>query len=147
MASVKQVKLKSNEEEYSIFAITANLRDFQFCDFINTVFSIEIRAQEPIEISLPDGKTVKPFLYSSYDDSRKTKITIVDSKSNGIPFIDFLKNITYFLKISPALEATELTEIQQRLSENEKILFVQRIDIQSLASKQKNILKALFLNI
>lgn len=132
------------EEECVIFAISTNLRDFQFCDFINTTFQIELQAQEPIDVILPSGQVVKPLRFSYHDETKNLYYTIIDNQTNGGPFVDFMKNINFFLKISPYGDDDLKQEYQKKLSNNPSIIFIQQVDYQNFKQRQKLIFKSLF---
>lgn len=130
------------EEESVIFAISTNLRDFQFCDFVNTTFQVELQAQEQVEVILPSGQVVKPLRFSYCDEIRKQKFTIIDNQTNGGPFVDFMKNINFFLKITQT--KGEEQEYQKKLANNLSIIYIQQVDYKNFPQRQKLIFKSLF---
>lgn len=132
------------EEENVIFAISTNLRDFQFCDFVNTTFQVELQAQEQIDVILPSGQVVKPLRFSYYDETRNLTFTIIDNQTNGGPFVDFMKNINFFLKISPSGGKEQELEYQKKLADNTSIIYIQQVDYKNFKPRQKLIFKSLF---
>ena len=140
MAKVKRIE--TTLEKYELFAVTTNCDEFQFYSLLNQLLTIDLQAQKPYEV-LVNKKNILLSYFSSWDELRKLKVSVIDNQGYGAPLVDFMKNINFFVKIVLPSEDM-LANCQKTLSENENVTFVQRIDRENLTRQQNSILKALF---
>lgn len=140
MAKVKRIE--TTLEKYELFAVTTNCDEFQFYSLLNQLLTIDLQAQKPYEV-LVNKKNILLSYFSSWDELRKLKVSVIDNQGYGAPLVDFMKNINFFVKIVLPSEDM-LANCQKTLSENENVTFVQRIDRENLTRQQNSVLKALF---
>ena len=142
MAKVTTIKTTSPTEKYEIFAITSNCDEFQFCSLLNQLLTIDLQAQKPYKRVL-NKKNVSLIYFSSWNELRKLKVTVIDNQGYGAPLVDFMKNINFFVKMVFPNDGM-LVECQKILSENGNMTFVQRIDRDKLTRQQLTTFNALF---
>jgi hypothetical protein len=142
MAKIKKIENTSHLEKYDLFAVATNCDEFQFYSLLNQLLSIDLQAQKPHEV-LVNKIPFSLSYFSSWDELRKLNVSVIDNQGYGAPLVDFMKNINFFVKIVLPNDSL-LADCQKRLSENENVSFVQRIDREKLTRQQKNILNALF---
>lgn len=128
---------------YEIFAICTNLNVFQFCATINSLFSINLQGQKHIPLEL-QGKVVEPSHYSSSKPNDNVTITVVENQVDGQPLVDFLKNISYFVKISPIVTESQIEDFRKVLSSTENFTFVQRVAQLNFTKQQETTLNTIF---
>ncbi|MBR5434634.1 MAG: hypothetical protein IK117_09385 [Bacteroidales bacterium] len=143
MGKQTTIKVPLKTERYEIFAICSNLNVFQFCATLNNLLSIDLQGQKPREIEI-NGIRVQPLHYSFVNPIDKVTTTVVENQVNGRPLLDYLKNITFFVKLSPVVSDEQLTDFQQKLSESGMFTFVQRISRQNFTKQQENTFNAIF---
>lgn len=131
------IKITSKTESFKIFALSTSLNEMQMCLKINQLLNIDLQRKSPVTITLKK-KDIQPLCFSSDDLLRRVTITLIDNKSIA-PTLDFLKNISFFIKISPINSESQINEIQQTLASCNEFLFIQRIEIdQMLLNKQQS---------
>jgi len=143
MGKQTTIKMTSKPERYEIFAVCTNLNVFQFCTTLNNLFFIDLQGQKQLEIEV-NGKRVKPSSYSYSNPTDKLTTTVVENQENGRPLLDFLKNITFFVKLSPVPSETQIADFQQKLSNSGVASFVQRISRQNFTKQQENTFNTIF---
>lgn len=130
------IKITSKTESFEIFALSTSLNEMQMCLKINQLLNIDLQRKSPVTITLKK-KDIQPLCFSSDDMLRRVTITLIDNKSIT-PTLDFLKNISFFIKISPVNSEIQINEIQQTLASCDEFLFIQRIEVgKTLLSKQQ----------
>ncbi len=130
------IKITSKTESFEIFALSTSLNEMQMCLKINQLLNINLQRKSPVTITLKK-KDIQPLCFSSDDILRRVTITLIDNKSIT-PTLDFLKNISFFIKISPVNSEIQINEIQQTLASCDEFLFIQRIEVgKTLLSKQQ----------
>ena len=130
------IKITSKTESFEIFALSTSLNEMQMCLKINQLLNIDLQRKSPVTITLKK-KDIQPLCFSSDDILRRVTITLIDNKSIT-PTLDFLKNISFFIKISPVNSEIQINEIQQTLASCDEFLFIQRIEVgKTLLSKQQ----------
>ena len=130
------IKITSKTESFEIFALSTSLNEMQMCLKINQLLNINLQRKSPVTITLKK-KDIQPLCFSSDDILRRVTITLIDNKSIT-PTLDFLKNISFFIKISPVNSESQINEIQQTLASCDEFLFIQRIEVgKTLLSKQQ----------
>lgn len=130
------IKITSKTESFEIFALSTSLNEMQMCLKINQLLNINLQRKSPVTITLKK-KDIQPLCFSSDDILRRVTITLIDNKSIT-PTLDFLKNISFFIKISPVNSESQINEIHQTLASCDEFLFIQRIEVgKTLLSKQQ----------
>lgn len=130
------IKITSKTESFEIFALSTSLNEMQMCLKINQLLNINLQRKSPVTITLKK-KDIQPLCFSSDDILRRVTITLIDNKSIT-PTLDFLKNISFFIKISPVNSEIQINEIHQTLASCDEFLFIQRIEVgKTLLSKQQ----------
>ena len=130
------IKITSKTESFEIFALSTSLNEMQMCLKINQLLNIDLQRKSPITITLKK-KDIQPLCFSSDDMLRRVTITLIDNKSIT-PTLDFLKNISFFIKISPVNSESQINEIHQTLASCDDFLFIQRIEAgKTLLNKQQ----------
>lgn len=130
------IKITSKTESFEIYALSTSLNEMQMCLKINQLLNINLQRKSPVTITLKK-KDIQPLCFSSDDILRRVTITLIDNKSIT-PTLDFLKNISFFIKISPVNSEIQINEIQQTLASCDEFLFIQRIEVgKTLLSKQQ----------
>jgi|SRR5574344_804047 hypothetical protein len=130
------IKITSKTESFEIFALSTSLNEMQMCLKINQLLNIDLQRKSPITITLKK-KDIQPLCFSSDDMLRRVTITLIDNKSIT-PTLDFLKNISFFIKISPVNSESQINEIHQTLASCDDFLFIQRIEVgKTLLNKQQ----------
>ena len=130
------IKITSKTESFEIFALSTSLNEMQMCLKINQLLNINLQRKSPVTITLKK-KDIQPLCFSSDDILRRVTITLIDNKSIT-PTLDFLKNISFFIKISPVNSESQINEIHQTLASCDDFLFIQRIEVgKTLLSKQQ----------
>ncbi len=130
------IKITSKTESFEIYALSTSLNEMQMCLKINQLLNIDLQRKSPITITLKK-KDIQPLCFSSDDMLRRVTITLIDNKSIT-PTLDFLKNISFFIKISPVNSESQINEIHQTLASCDDFLFIQRIEAgKTLLNKQQ----------
>jgi len=130
------IKITSKTESFEIYALSTSLNEMQMCLKINQLLNIDLQRKSPITITLKK-KDIQPLCFSSDDMLRRVTITLIDNKSIT-PTLDFLKNISFFIKISPVNSESQINEIHQTLASCDDFLFIQRIEVgKTLLNKQQ----------
>ena len=130
------IKITSKTESFEIFALSTSLNEMQMCLKINQLLNIDLQRKSPITITLKK-KDIQPLCFSADDMLRRVTITLIDNKSIT-PTLDFLKNISFFIKISPVNSESQINEIHQTLASCDDFLFIQRIEVgKTLLNKQQ----------
>ena len=130
------IKITSKTESFEIFALSTSLNELQMCLKINQLLNINLQRKSPVTITLKK-KDILPLCFSSDDILRRVTIPLIDNKSISTT-LDFLKNISFFIKISPVNSEIQINEIQQTLASCDEFLFIQRIEVgKTLLSKQQ----------
>lgn len=138
------IKITPKTESFEIFALSTSLNEMQMCLKINQLLHIDLQRKSPITVTIKKNE-VQPICFSSEDPLRRVTVTLIDNKSIT-PTLDFLKNISFFIKISPVNSESQINEIHQTLASCNEFLFIQRIEIdKTLLNKQQlAIFNALF---
>lgn len=130
-------------DDYVVFAISSTNNDIQCCMAINQIFGVSLQGKEPKNLSI-NRRIVQPSCFTAFDPNNRFTITLIDNQTNGGPFLDFLKNVSYFVKISPLDDKEKIADIQKYLSSNPDFLFVQSIDENNLKPQQKKMFDGFF---
>ncbi len=138
------IKITSKTESFKIIALSTSLNEMQMCLKINQLLNIDLQRKSPVTITLKK-KDIQPLCFSSDDLLRRVTITLIDNKSIA-QTLDFLKNISFFIKISPINSESQINEIHQTLASCEEFLFIQKIEIDQmqLNKQQSAIFNSLF---
>lgn len=142
MAKQTTIKLTSNVERNEIFAVCTSLNVFQFCTVIDNLFAIDLQSKKPVEL-LINEKTVTPSSYSAKCQTNPMTVTVLENKVDGEWLVDFLKNISFFVKISSFVTDSQIADFQAKLNSCKDFQFVQKIDFSKLNKSQTNLLKML----
>lgn len=143
MAKVTKItQVETPIEKYEILAVSTNCDEFQFCTLLNQLLLINLQAQKPYRVLL-QKKEISLHYFSAWDDLRKLKVFVVDNQEDGVPVVDFMRNINFFVKIVSPNEGM-LLDNQRLLLESDKVTFVQRVNREKLTTKQNTLLSTLF---
>ena len=137
------ISVSTESDNYVVFAISSTINDIQCCMALNQIFGVALQGKEPKDLSI-NKRIVQPSCFTAFDANNRFTITLIDNQINGGPFLDFLKNVSYFVKISPLEDKEKIAEIQKLLSSNRDFLFVQSVDKNTLKPQQGKMFKSLF---
>ena len=137
------IKVSTISDNYVVFAISSTINDIQCCMAINQIFGIALQGKKSKDLSI-NGRIVQPSCFTAFDPNNCFNVTLVDNQTNGGPFLDFLKNVSYFVKITPLDDKEKIADIQKYLSANPDFLFVQSIDKSNLKSQQEKVFNGFF---
>lgn len=132
----KKYKYTSEVERNELFAICTTLNVFQFCMLLNNLFSIDLQGCKPVEMKI-DERELSLHRYSAKSQSSLLTISVVENKIGEGCLIDFFKNISFFVKISPIVVESQVTDFQSVLNSRNEFQFVQKIEISNLSSAQQ----------
>lgn len=131
------IKITSKAESFEIFAVCTSLNEMQICVKLNQLLHIDLQRKQPITITLKKEE-IQPLCFSADDLLRRITVTLIDNKSVA-PTLDSLKNISFFIKISPINSEIQINEIEQTLASCNDFLFIQKIELgKTLLSKQQS---------
>ena len=120
------IKIMPKTESFEIFALSTSLNEMQMCLKINQLLHIDLQRKSPITVTIKKNE-VQPACFSSEDTLRRVTVTLIDNKSIT-PTLDFFKNISFFIKISPVNSESQINEIHQTLASCNEFLFIQKIE-------------------
>ena len=143
MVVKKRIVAVDEQNHTVLFAVNSTLDEFRFCNALNVELDISLQMQSPRNYEV-NGVSVIHSFYSYFDDNKKNQFDCIANKTDKGNVVEFMETITYFLKVSNIYITSEIQDIQQKISQLESVIFIQKIDFTKLTQRQQKVLLHLF---
>ncbi len=128
----------THSDNSTFFVVASTLNEFSFCAALNNEFGIALRMAPSV------NETTVHNLYTSNSEPQHIQIDVLVNKAMRSVCVDFLGNIDYIIRVSNISTKGEIQNIQERFSNIEQSVFVQKLDLSIFATKQVKQLQHLF---
>lgn len=144
MPQKKYTLSKSEKKDSIVLGITAHVDEFTFCTLLQQELSINLRVSEQVEFEIRPNTRISYPIYSYQNTEQLISYELVSNKTKEGHLIDFLENISFFLRCTSEYIESGITEIQSSIKNIEAVLFVQQIEHGKYSQKQRAKLRTLF---
>ncbi|MBS7566614.1 IPExxxVDY family protein [Mucilaginibacter sp. Bleaf8] len=124
--------------DFALIAITAPLRDYRLCYFINKYLNFDFKKIPDLAVDIYQG-TIEPAHFSIYHthwETTETDFYLIANKGSDGLLIPEMREVDYFLMIRNFIDEIDLNRIISSLNRIQEILAAVKIDPKKIKSRE-----------